>query len=698
MAGIFESSEMIGAFLDETEEQLQLLEQSILELEQKGETPEIVQKLFRIAHTLKGSSSAMGFEKMKLLTHEMENVLDRVRNHLLKISKPVINVLFQCLDHLRMLKEDFVSDRKDIKTDIAPIINSLREVLPEKYNEVDTGKTKDESNQFVEFTLGSDQQAQLEQAVKSGLNVLICHVKISEGSLMKSARACLILNYFNELGTVIYTDPDVLETPDDAEIDRVSYLVITQMDASTFEAKSRDELMDIDEVKVVPFYGETLQNYKQPEKAQQKETDIDTTSKTANYEKRVTQTVRVDVERLEKMMNLVGELVIEQARILQVGNILHNRYSSDDVIDDLLGISNRVSRVIGELQEGVMKSRMLPIQQLFNRFPRMVRDLSESLNKQVELILEGGDTEMDRTIIEEITDPLIHLIRNAIDHGIETPDIRKKTGKPLKGILRITAFHQENHVILTIEDDGRGIDLRKVKQAAIKKQIITSQDAENLTEQEVINLIFHTGFSTSQTVNDISGRGVGMDIVRNHVDRLNGIIDVETKQGEGTKFTIKLPLTLAILTGLLVKINDETYALPMSNVIEIVRKPEREIEFVKGQAVSVIREKVLPLIWLHDYFNIPRRKRGRNVFIVVLGVAEKRLGLVVDELVGNQEVVVKPLGMYIGKIEGFSGATILGDGSVACILDVVGISKMVSSRKVTAVDDYQNCDIEVGDR
>lgn len=698
MAGIFESSEMIGAFLDETEEQLQLLEQSILELEQKGETPEIVQKLFRIAHTLKGSSSAMGFEKMKLLTHEMENVLDRVRNHLLKISKPVINVLFQCLDHLRMLKEDFVSDRKDIKTDIAPIINSLREVLPEKYNEVDTGKTKDESNQFVEFTLGSDQQAQLEQAVKSGLNVLICDVKISEGSLMKSARACLILNYFNELGTVIYTDPDVLEAPDDAEIDKVSYLVITQMDASTFEAKSRDELMDIDEVKVVPFYGETLQNYKQPKKAQQKETDIDTTSKTANYEKRVTQTVRVDVERLEKMMNLVGELVIEQARILQVGNILHNRYSSDEVIDDLLGISNRVSRVIGELQEGVMKSRMLPIQQLFNRFPRMVRDLSESLNKQVELILEGGDTEMDRTIIEEITDPLIHLIRNAIDHGIETPDIRKKTGKPLKGMLRIIAFHQENHVILTIEDDGRGIDLRKVKQAAIKKQIITSQDAENLTEQEVINLIFHTGFSTSQTVNDISGRGVGMDIVRNHVDRLNGIIDVETKQGEGTKFTIKLPLTLAILTGLLVKINDETYALPMSNVIEIVRKPEREIEFVKGQAVSVIREKVLPLIWLHDYFNIPRRKRGRNVFIVVLGVAEKRLGLVVDELVGNQEVVVKPLGTYIGKIEGFSGATILGDGSVACILDVVGISKMVSSRKVTAVDDYQNCDIEVGDR
>jgi two-component system chemotaxis sensor kinase CheA len=316
--------------------------------------------------------------------------------------------------------------------------------------------------------------------------------------------------------------------------------------------------------------------------------------------------------------------------------------------------------------------------------------LAETLNKEVELIMEGEETELDKTIIEDLADPLIHLIRNAVDHGIETPEERARTGKPPKGTLQISAFHQENHVILTVQDDGRGIDLERVKESAVKKQIITAQEAASLTEHETISLIFHAGFSTSQTVSDISGRGVGMDIVRSHIDKLNGIIEVETKQGEGTKFIVKLPLTLAILTGLLVKINDETYALPMSNVIEIVRKPENKIESVKGQAIAVIREKVLPLIWLHDYFNIPRKKKRKNIFIVVLGVAEKRLGLVVDELVGNQEIVVKPLGSYIGKVETFSGATILGDGSVACILDVAGVAKMVGSKKVSKAGDEQS--------
>jgi len=698
MAGIYDTPEMIGAFLDEVEEQLQLLEQGILELEQTGETPEIVQKIFRAAHTLKGSSAAMGFEKMKLLTHEMENVLDKIRNHHLKATKPVINILFQCLDHLRMLKEDFASDRKDIKTDISSILNELKKILSGEYNESkNTKKTKDkrienidQGDKPIEFTLNLDQQVEIGQAIKSGLNSMVYEVKISEESLMKATRACLILNYFNEIGTVIGIEPNVLETTDDAEISKGSYLLITQLDAKTVEAKARDELMDVDKIRVHPYHIEIPQHQSAMVENGKKESGSSTVSKAVDTERRVSQTVRVDVERLEKMMNLVGELVIEQTRIAQVGNVLHNRYTSDNTVDDLLGISNHVSRVISELQEGVMKTRMLPIQQLFNRFPRMVRDLSESLNKEVELILEGGETEMDRTIIEDITDPLFHLIRNAIDHGIETPDKRVKAGKPSKGTLRITAFHQENHVILTIEDDGSGIDLQKVKESAVKKQIITAQEADALTEHEAINLIFHTGFSTSQTVSDVSGRGVGMDIVRSHIDKLNGIIDVETKQGEGTKFIIKLPLTLAILTGLLVKINGETYALPMSNVLEIVRKPENEIESVKGQTVAVIRERVLPLIWLHDYFNIPRTKRKKNVFIVVLGVAEKRLGLVVDELVGNQEIVVKPLGSYIGKVEGFSGATILGDGSMACILDVVGVAKMVGSRKVSKIDYEQS--------
>ena len=445
-------------------------------------------------------------------------------------------------------------------------------------------------------------------------------------------------------------------------------------------------MMELEDIQVLPYYFQ--ESYQKGETAG---ILADETNKNENSQPKgktivhsTPQTVRVDVDRIEQIMNLVGELVIEQTRIAQVSQTLNQSYASDPAVEELLGVANHVSRVISELQENVMKTRMLPVQQLFNRFPRMVRDLAQNLNKDIDLIFEGGQTEMDRTIIEEIHDPLIHIIRNSIDHGIESPKERLHKGKKKQGIVKISAFHQENNVILTIEDDGRGIDIPKIKSSAVQKQILSQQEADNLSEDEAINLIFTSGFSTATTVSDISGRGVGMDIVRNQIDKLNGIIDVETAKDYGTKFTIKLPLTLAILSGLLVKINKDTFALPMSNVLEIVRMPVQEIQYVKGQSVAVIREKVLPLIWLHDYFRIPRNNEKKNLFLVVLGVAEKRFGLVVDQLIGNQEIVVKPLGSYVGKIEGFSGATILGDGSVACILDVVGISKMVTNRKLLA--------------
>jgi len=331
-----------------------------------------------------------------------------------------------------------------------------------------------------------------------------------------------------------------------------------------------------------------------------------------------------------------------------------------------------------------MKTRMSPIDQLFNRIPRMVRDLSNTLGKEVNLVMEGQETELDRTVIEEIGDSLIHLIRNALDHGIEKAEVRRQKNKPEKGTLRIAASHQANQVVLTIEDDGAGIDPEQVKQSAIQKELITPQEAEGMTERELIDLIFHPGFSTAKTVSDISGRGVGMDIVRSQIEKLNGLIEVETRPGEGTTFTIKLPLTLAIVTGLLVKLNGRTFALPMSSVVEIVRIRVGEINTVKEQAVAVIRDKAIPLIWLHDHFGIERQgRKHKNVFIVVVGVAERRLGLVVDELIGNQEIVVKSIGSYIGKIDGISGATILGDGSVSLILDVIGIAKMVENRMPT---------------
>lgn len=703
MSGIYESEEVIGAFLDEVDEQLQFLEEGILELE-KEETPEVIQKIFRVAHTLKGSSASMGYDKMKNLTHEMENVFDKIRNNLLKVNMTIINSLFKCLDSLRLLKEDFLVNRNETKISTSEIVKELKDILEnetgrnsEKINkvEVEQENHKQADIQADElFSIGDIDGSILESLDDS--DFIICQIRLSQDSFMKATRAFLIMNSLNQVGTVVASSPNVLELSDDSDISTVSYLLNTKLGVRELKKKAKDEFMDVDEVKVSRYKNklslvkkQNLINEVKQDSAVEIKQDMESIiGKEENSTKKISKdsdksashTVRVDIERLEQMMNLVGEMVIEQTRINQVGNILHNRYAQDNIVEDLIGISNHVNRVVSELQESVMKARMLPIQQIFNRLPRIIRDLSQSLNKEVELILEGGETEMDRTIIEDITDPLIHIVRNSLDHGIENEEDRKKNNKPRKGLIKIRAFHQENHVIITIEDDGAGLDLDKIKNSAIKKNVISAQTAEHLTKSEIINLIFETGLSTADNISDISGRGVGMDIVRNHIDKLNGIIDVETKKNEGTKFTIKPPLTLAILSGLLVKVQEETYALPMSNIIEIVRKPIYEIESVNKQSVVTIRDKIHPLIWLHDYFNLPRKKQKKNVFIVVLGTAEKRFGIVVDKLVGNQEIVVKPLGSYIGKVEGISGATILGDGSVACIFDVVGLSRMIINR------------------
>lgn len=678
MSGVFERSEIIRAFVDEVEEQLQLLEQGILELEQSGESPELIQKIFRVAHTLKGSSSSMGFEKMKILTHEMENVLDKIRNGILFLNKTVIDILFKCLDHLKLLIDEFVVDKTNITTEINEIISELNLILEQN---VPSGEVDLESLS-KELFRDEDVKMQVVQAREMGLNTLLCEIHISEESFMKLTRACLIMNHFNELGTVVKTIPDLMNLSDESSVGKVSYLLISNYDKIELQKNAEEQLMDVDKVEIHNFNEvqcNQIENCKDEETIEEKSAATDKDK--PNSDKKVLQTLRVDVERLEKIMNLIGELVIEQTRMAKVGSDLYNRYSQDNSVEELLGISNHITRVVSELQEGVMKTRMVPVKQLFNRLPRIVRDLSAALEKEVNLILEGEDTEMDKTIIEEISDPLIHLIRNSVDHGIEKSELRKSAGKAEKGTLKVTACHQENHVIITVEDDGAGINLEKIKESAIEKKLIAPQAAETMSREDIINLIFKSGFSTSKTVSDVSGRGVGMDIVRNHIDKLNGIIETETEEGQGTKFKIKLPLTLAILRGLLIKLRDVIYALPMSNVIEIVRKEKSEIENVKGQPIVMVRGKIIPLVWLHDYFNISRTTERKNVFVVIIGVAEKQIGIVVDELIGNQEIVVKSFGGYIGKVDGFSGATILGDGSVACILDVVGIAKMVASRR-----------------
>ncbi|MCL6442295.1 MAG: chemotaxis protein CheA [Alicyclobacillus sp.] len=669
----FDRSELMGVFLQEVEEQLQLLERGLLRLEEHGDSQEVIQSLFRVAHTLKGSSAAMGFEEMKLLVHKMEDVLEQVRQGRVSVTRQVVDILFQCLDRLQYIRHELMNGG-GIKTDTRSVVEALHNLLT---NEVI--KNAQPSVPRESLVLDKEQASQVDDAIEKGRHVWICEVDIDPECEMKLARAHIVLRQLNDIGTVIATLPELnhLEI-DDNQIGQVIYLLDTHLDPVKLEQTIRD-FLDIQAVRVKPFVRQVVGTV----------TAETVTSSGAPSDpkdsKRTVHMVRVDVDRLERLMNLVGELVIDQTRIAQAGKVLRDRYRTDETVSDMEQISNHLIRVVGELQESVMKIRMSPIEQLFNRLPRLVRDLAHRLEKEVHLEVVGQETELDRTVIEEISDPLIHLIRNAIDHGIEPAEDRKIAGKPAMGTLRIAASHQENQVVITIEDDGAGIDPQKIKASAIRKGVIPEQEAEGLTDHEAIQLIYRPGFSTTESISDISGRGVGMDIVREHIEKLNGLIDVESRVGKGTKFTIKLPLTLAIITGLLVKFGKRTYVLPMGSVVEIVRVPEEAINLVKGQPMAVVRERALPIVWLHDYFGFRRSDRKKkHLSIVIVGVAEKRLGLVVDELIGNQEIVVKPLGAYIGKVEGISGVTILGDGNVAPILDVVGVARLIDSRNAVA--------------
>jgi len=674
-------SELLGIFLDEAEEQLRQLEQDILRLEQSGASDEAIQSIFRTAHTLKGSSAVMGFEQMKLLAHEMENVLERIRRQELAVTPGLVNVLFECHDMLCALKSE-IERNGTIHTGTDDMADKLRSLAAGA-----VPARADADGEAPGPEPGAPPAEPAASAAEPSVRHIECRVTLATDCEMKAARTLVVHQTLSQHMRVLATEPPMEEIMLRGDVDEAVFLVETDLLPGEVEALIRRD-PDVGDVVLRladampraagpapgdaaerPFPGKKPADSPEPE-AGRKETESHPKSG---------QTIRVDVERLDHLMNLVGELVIDQTRIAQASGILRDEYRIE-ALEDLEQITNHITRVISELQESVMKTRMLPIERLFSRFPRMVRDLAQDLGKDIELIVVGKETELDRTVIEEIGDPLIHLIRNAVDHGIETREERLAAGKPAKGTIRLSAMNQENHVIITVEDDGRGISPGRIRASAVAKGLLSAAAAEAMSDRDAIQLIFTPGFSTAAAVSEVSGRGVGMDIVRAHIEKLQGLIDIDTKPGEGTKLTIKLPLTLAIVRGLLIRLSHLTYALPMSSVVEIVRIPQEEIRSVKGRPVVRIREQIMPIAWLHDYFRIPRKRRaGRNVFVVVIGVAEKRLGLVVDELIGNQEIVVKPIGSYVGKVDGVSGATILGDGSVALILDAAGVMKLVSA-------------------
>ncbi|WP_178019553.1 chemotaxis protein CheA [uncultured Paenibacillus sp.] len=635
-------------YLEELDEQLQYIEEEVLRLEHEGAADTAIDRLFRAAHTLKGSSAAMGYHKMKEVTHHMEHLLHQVRNGERTVTKPLINLMFAGLDVMKGLQEEIV--RTDVETsDISALLQQLQE-----------------------FSM------HVKPAIPEGEPLFSIKVALSPNALMQHPRLVLVETELARFGTLLDSEPSLWEPLKEEELSEVTWTLATNhMDENDLR-KTIGSIPDVERVDVAPcspteFSGDAKEerpgDMKQP--PAQRAVYSETKSKS--------QTIRVHIERLDHLMNLAGELVIDQTRIQQVKTLFRQRYGSDDLIEELFQLSDHLSLLISELQDGVMKARMLPIEQLYNRFPRMIRDLAESLGKQVDLVLQGKDTELDRTLIEEIGDPLIHLLRNAVDHGIEAPEQRRLSGKCERGTVTLSAAHQDNHVVISIRDDGAGIDVDKLREAAVSKGLLSHNEVQRLTDEEALHLIFKPGFSTASEVSDVSGRGVGMDIVRNNIERMSGMIDIESVKEQGTLFRIRLPLTLAIVTGLLVNISGRIFIIPMSSVAEITRIETGEIQRLRGEPVIKIRHQVIPVVWLHDHFQFPRPPVRRFLPMVIIGRAEKRVALAVDELMGNQEIVIKSLGGFIGKIDGISGATILGSGNVALILDVDGVIKLSSN-------------------
>lgn len=620
-------------FIEELVDQIERIEKDLLLLE-KEPSEQIIQSVFRAAHTIKGSSAAMGFERLSMLTHEMEHLLDLARSKKIMADFRLADILFAALDGITTLKNQYVAGEN--YSDISDIVNRLRS-----------------------YSGGS------------GLHTLKVRIRIAADCLMKAARFLIIEKEIKEnIGTILASEPavDIGRQTEDADYCNLIFVINTDDDPAGIELKLSG-LTDVQSVAVEAYQPDAPTNRAS---AEAKELPLDT------KQKQGPQTIRVSVERMEHLMNLVGELLIDQTSLVQLKQSLIPRFPKENFVSRLGEVSDHMSRIVEELQECVMKARMLPIEHLFNRFPRMVRDLSQQLGKEVELIIEGVETELDRTLIEEISDPLIHLIRNAVDHGIEPAEARIMKGKQAKGCVRLNSFHEDNQIVITLEDDGGGINPEIIKASAVRKGIVTMEEAERLSEQEIIRLIFQPGFSTAASVSAVSGRGVGMDIVRNQIERLNGLIHVQTEVNKGTCFTVRLPLTLAIITGLMVRVGGREIVIPMNNVLDIVRFPVEEIRRIQGKQLIIIRDQVLPLVWLHDVLHDELTAIRRYFPVLVIGSAEKKIALAVDELLGNQDIVIKAMGSYLGKVPYMMGATILGNGEVAMILDVAGVIQMNS--------------------
>ncbi|KGG80824.1 chemotaxis protein CheA [Caloranaerobacter azorensis H53214] len=665
-------SQYLDIFIDESKEHLHSLNESLLSLEKNPDDKELINEIFRVAHTLKGMSGTMGFTKIASLTHEMENLLDAIRNDKLTINTDIVDLLFECFDALEEYINVVAEEGEEGEQDNRDLIIKLNSILNNKDHQSESNikmledDKVDSGNNLNQYVTNVIKKAQ-----ENGLNAYTIEVVLKKDCMLKAARAFIIFNTLERYGEVVYSKPSVEDIEDENFDLSFSITILSKSDKNSI-LEELNKITDVEtiEIKKVEI-TDSIDNSKVIEKTnegineKQNKTQIKTEKKSKKKNNKVGKTVRVDIDRLDNLMNLVSELIIIKTRMEEVGGNSEN-HNMNEAIEYL-------ERITTSIHDAVMKVRMVPIDRVFNRFPRMVRDLSKDLGKNIKLIMSGEETEVDRTVIDEIGDPLIHLIRNSIDHGIESPEERVKVGKEETGSLYLRAYPDGNNVVIEVEDDGRGIDLEKVKRKAVDKKIVTEEIAHNMSKEEIISLLFKAGFSTAEKISDISGRGVGLDVVKNKIEAIGGNIEVETEKGKGTKFTIRIPLTLAIIQALLIKLQDEIYALPLSSIKEITTIESQAIRKIQNHEVVLFRDKTLPIVRLNEILGVQKSKdkdESGELITVVAKKGDKEAGLIVDKLIGQQEIVIKSLGKYLSGTKYIAGATILGDGSISLILDI----------------------------
>lgn len=648
------TAEDLKVFLQEADEQLQLLDEHIVRLEKEADDAGLLQEIFRAAHTLKGSSGMIGFDEMAELTHAMEDVLDRLRKGTLTVTPQVVDALLQGLDGLKEIRENLGSEDGEAP-DIHPLVAALRAVAEEEAGSVSTELPRART---LEEAVAAEPAAaaKLQPAAEAGLSLFRVVVEIDEGTQWTAVRLLQILTELSGQGEVIVSVPSQQEIEEGKAGAELQAIIASPGTADQLRP-SIESVADVRSVTVEPWRRLEGTGIAQRTGA--------------------SQTVRIDVDRLDTLANLVGELVIDRNRIRQIASTLHPRYEGDDLMTSLAETSMHVAKVVDELSDSIMQVRMLPIGTLFSKFPRLVRDLARSTGKSVNFVLEGEETEIDRSVVEKIKDPLIHLIRNAVDHAIEPPERRRERGKPEAGLVRLSAHHEHGHIVMTVADDGRGIDPDLIRESAVRKGIISGEAGEGMSGAESLDLVFAAGVSTATDTTEVSGRGVGLDVVRREIEALNGLVEIDTSIGIGTTFTLRLPLTLATFRGLLMESAKTTYAVPLGYVQETLRPEPGSIRTVMGRRVLNLRGDIMPLLRLHEICRTgpENGRQGSDAFVVVVKAGDRPLGLSVDALVEQQEIVVKSLGGPVRKANGIAGASILGDGQVVLILDVLSLVK-----------------------